>query len=34
MQGKLVELDGMADITAVARQIDAALERVGGASGG
>jgi adenylate kinase len=30
MQGKLVELDGMADIDSVARQIDAALERVRG----
>jgi adenylate kinase len=30
MQGKLVELDGMADIATVARQIDAALERVRG----
>jgi adenylate kinase len=28
MQGKLVELDGMADITAVSAAIDAALERV------
>ena len=29
MQGKLVELDGMADIVAVAAAIDAALDRVG-----
>ena len=29
LQGKLVELDGMADIASVSRQIDAALESVG-----
>ena len=30
LQGKLVELDGMADIASVSRQIDAALARVDG----
>ena len=29
LQGKLVELDGMADIAAVAAAIDGALEKVG-----
>ena len=29
LQGKLVEIDGMADVASVSRQIDAALERAG-----